>query len=171
MRFAVVGAGAIGGVVGGLFARWGEEVTLIARGPHLRAIREHGVRVRGAIGDFIVPIPATGDIESVGVVDVVLLTLKAHGLAEAAPRLVSLIGPQTSFVSMQNGLPWWYFYRHGGEWEGTRLESVDPGGVLASTIDSARVVGCIVYPSAVVVEPGVIEHIEGTRFSLGEPDG
>ena len=171
MRFAVVGAGAIGGLVGALLARSGQDVTLIARGPHLRAIREHGVRVRGTIGDFIVPIPATGDVESVGAVDVVLLTLKAHSLAEVAPRLVSLIGPDTSLVSMQNGLPWWYFYRHGGEWEGTHLESVDPGGVLGATIDSALVVGCIVYPSAVVVEPGVIEHIEGTRFSLGEPDG
>src|ERR1700730_3577144 len=103
MRFAVVGAGAIGGLVGALLARSGQDVTLIARVPHLRAIREHGVRVRGTIGDFIVPIPATGDVESVGAVDVVLLTLKAHSLAEVAPRLVSLIGPDTSLVSMQNG--------------------------------------------------------------------
>jgi 2-dehydropantoate 2-reductase len=171
MRFAVVGAGAIGGFVGALLARSGQDVTLIARGPHLRAIRERGVRVRGAIGDFVVRLPATDDFESVGAVDVVLLTLKAHGLAEVAPRLVSLIGPGTSFVTMQNGLPWWYFYRHGGEWEGTHLESVDPSGALGASIDSALVVGCIVYPSAVVVEPGLIEHIEGTRFSLGEPDG
>src|SRR5438876_7507447 len=121
MRFAIVGAGAIGGFVGALLARSGQDVTLIARGPHLRAIREHGVRVRGAIGDFVVRLPATDNVESVGAVDVVLLTLKAHSLAEIAPRLVSLIGPDTSVVSMQNGLPWWYFYRHGGEWEGTHL--------------------------------------------------
>lgn len=171
MRFAVVGAGAIGAFVGALLARSGQDVTLIARGPHLRAIREHGVRVRGAIGDFVVRPSATDDVESVSAVDVVLLTLKAHSLAEMAPRLVSLIGPDTSFVSMQNGMPWWYFYRHGGEWEATHLESVDPSGVLGESIDSALVVGCIAYPSAIVLEPGVIEHIEGTRFSIGELDG
>jgi 2-dehydropantoate 2-reductase len=88
-----------------------------------------------------------------------------------SPRLAPLIGPETSVVSAQNGIPWWYFYRHGGEWEGTRLESIDPNGVISRSIDSSRVIGCVVYPSAVIVESGVIEHIEGTRFSLGEPDG
>jgi 2-dehydropantoate 2-reductase len=170
-RFAVVGAGAIGAFVGAMLARSGEDVTLIARGPHLRAIREHGVRVRGAIGEFAVQLAATDDAESVGKADVVLLTLKAHSLTEVAPRLASLIGPDTTVVSMQNGVPWWYFFRHGGEWEGTHLESVDPGGVIGRSIDPARVIGCIVYPSAIIAEPGVVEHIEGTRFSLGEPDG
>lgn len=171
MKFAVVGAGAIGGFLGAMLARAGEDVTLIARGAHLRAIKEHGIRVRGAIGDFEVQVPATDDVESIGTVDIVMLTLKAHSLTDMAPRLAPLIGPETSVVSGQNGLPWWYFYRHGGEWEGTHLESVDPGGVIGNSIDPARVIGCIVYPSAIVVEPGVIEHIEGTRFSLGEPDG
>jgi len=171
MRFAVVGAGAIGGLVGAMLARSGEDVTLIARGPHLQAIRERGVRVRGAIGDFEAKIPATDDLESVGEVDAALLTLKAHSLPAIAPRLAPLIGRDTSVISAQNGIPWWYFYRHGGDWEGTQLESIDPGGVIGRSIDSARVIGCIVYPSAIVVEPGVIEHIEGTRFSLGEPDG
>lgn len=171
MRFAVIGAGAIGALVGAMLARSGEDVTLIARGPHLRAIQERGVRVRGAIGKFEVRAQATDDIESVGETDVILLTLKAHSLTEAAPRLAPLIGPETVVVSAQNGIPWWYFYRHGGEWEGSHLESVDPGGVISGSIDPARVIGCIVHPSAFIAEPGVVEHIEGTRFSLGEPDG
>jgi len=171
MRFAVAGAGAIGGLVGAMLARSGEDVTLIARGLHLRAIRERGLRVRGAIGDFEVPLPATDDIESVGKVDVLLLTLKAHSITEMAPRLARLIGPDTAVVSAQNGIPWWYFYRSGGDWEGTHLESVDPGGAISRSLDAARVIGCVVYPSTIIVEPGVIDHIEGTRFSLGEPDG
>ncbi len=171
MRFAVVGAGAIGALVGATLARSGEDVTLIARGPHLRAIQERGVRIRGAIGDFEAKVPATDDPGSVGAVDVVLLTLKAHSLTQMAPRLAPLIGPDTAVVSAQNGIPWWYFYRHGGQWDGTQLESVDPGSVISKSIDPARVIGCIVYPSAIITEPGVVEHIEGTRFSLGEPDG
>jgi 2-dehydropantoate 2-reductase len=170
-KFAIVGAGAIGAFVGAMLARSGQDVTLVARGPHLRAIREHGVRVRGTIGEFAVQVPATDDVDSVGIVDVVVLTLKAHSLTEVAPRIASLIGPDTTVVSAQNGMPWWYFFRHGGEWEGTHLESVDPGGVIGRSIDPARVIGCIVYPSAIIAEPGVVEHIEGTRFSLGEPDG
>lgn len=171
MKFAVVGAGAIGGFLGAMLARAGEDVTLIARGPHLRAIQERGIQVRGTVGDFEVRVPATDSIDSIGHVDAVLLTLKAHSLTEMAPRLAPLIGPHTSVISAQNGIPWWYFYRHGGEWEGTHLESVDPGDVINSSIDPARVIGCIVYPSTIIVEPGVIRHIEGTRFSLGEPDG
>ncbi|HSB09726.1 MAG TPA: 2-dehydropantoate 2-reductase [Blastocatellia bacterium] len=171
MRFAIVGAGAIGGFLGAMLARAGEDVTLIARGAHLQAIKDRGISIRGAIGDFEVQVPATDHVESVGPVDVVLLTLKAHSLTDIAPRLAPLIGPDTSVVSAQNGIPWWYFYRHGGEWEGTHLESVDPGSVISKNLDPARVIGCIVYPSTIVVEPGIIEHIEGTRFSLGEPDG
>jgi 2-dehydropantoate 2-reductase len=171
MRFAIVGAGAIGGFLGAMLARAGEDVTLIARGPHLRAIQERGLHIRGAIGNFEVQVPATDDIDSVRSVDVVLLTAKAHSLTGLAPQLAPLIGPDTSVISAQNGIPWWYFYRQGGEWEGTHLESVDPGGIIGKSIDPARVIGCIVYPSTIVIEPGVIEHIEGTRFSLGEPDG
>ena len=171
MKFAIVGAGAIGAFVGAMLAKSGEDVTLIARGPHLRAMQEHGVRVRGEIGDFAAHPAATDDPAKVGEVDVVLLTLKAHSLPAMAPRLVPLIGRQTSIVSAQNGIPWWYFYRHGGPWEGTRLESVDPGGVITQYIDSARVIGCIIYPSTSIIEPGVIEHTEGNRFAIGEPDG
>ena len=171
MRFAIVGAGAIGAFVGAMLAKSGEDVTLIARGPHLRAMQEHGVRVRGEIGEFEAHPAATDDPANVGEVDVVLLTLKAHSLPAMAPRLASLIGPQTSVVSAQNGIPWWYFYRHGGPLEGTQLESVDPGGVITQHIDSARVIGCIIYPSTSIIEPGVIEQTEGNRFTIGEPDG
>ena len=170
MKYAIVGAGAIGAFVGAMLARAGENVTLIARGAHLRAMRERGVRVRGSLGDFTVRPGATDDPAEVGPVDVVLLTLKAHSLTIMAPRLAPLIGPETCVVSAQNGIPWWYFYRHGGEWEGTILETVDPGAVISQTIDPARVTGCVVYPSAIINEPGIIEHIEGTRFAIGEPD-
>jgi 2-dehydropantoate 2-reductase len=173
MRFVVVGAGAIGAFVGAMLAKSGEEVTLIARGAHLRAMQERGVRVRGSLGEFEVRVAATDadHLDAIGAVDVVLLTLKAHSLTEMAPRLAPLLGPETCVVSAQNGIPWWYFYRHGGEWEGTRLETVDPGGVIGRSLDPARVIGCIVYPSTIIVEPGVVEHIEGTRLAIGEPDG
>jgi 2-dehydropantoate 2-reductase len=171
MRFAVVGAGAIGAFVGAMLTRSGEDVTLIARGAHLYAMRERGVHVRGALGEFEARPAATDDPASVGAVDVVLLTLKAHSLIEMAPRLAPLLGPETCIVTAQNGIPWWYFYRHGGKWEGTHLESVDPGGIISRSIDSARVIGSVVYPSTIIAEPGVIEHIEGTRFAIGEPDG
>ena len=171
MKFAVVGAGAIGAFVGAMLTKSGEDVTLIARGSHLRAMQERGVRVRGSLGDFDARVSATDDPAAVGVVDVLLLTLKAHSLTAMAPRLAPLIAPETCVVSAQNGIPWWYFYRHGGEWEETRLESVDPGGEIAKNIDPARVIGCVVYPSANISEPGIIEHIEGTRFAIGEPDG
>ncbi len=171
MKFAIVGAGAIGAFAGAMLTRAGEDVTLIARGAHLRAMQEHGVRVRGEIGDFEVHPGATDDPAAVGRVDVVLLTLKAHSLTAMAARLAPLIGPDTLVVSAQNGIPWWYFYRHGGAWEGTHLETVDPGGVIGQSIDPARVIGCVIYPSTTLVEPGIVMHIEGTRFAIGEPDG
>ena len=157
--------------MGAMLARSGEDVTLIARGAHLRAMQQRGVRVRGEIGEFEAHPAATDDPGSVGEVDVVLLTLKAHSLPAMAPRLAPLIGPQTSVVSAQNGIPWWYFFHHGGPLEGTQLEAVDPGGVITQHIDSTRVIGCIVYPSTSITEPGVVEHTEGNRFAIGEPDG
>src|SRR5581483_6118690 len=171
MKFAIVGAGAIGAFVGAMLAKSGEDVTLIARGAHLRAMQEHGVHVRGTVGEFVAHPAATDNPAKVGTVDVVLLTLKAHSLTDFAPKLGPLIGPDTTVVTAQNGLPWWYFYKHGGEWEGTHLESVDPGGVIAANIDPARVIGCIVYPATVITAPGEIEHIEGNRLPIGEPDG
>jgi len=170
MKFAIVGAGAIGAFVGAMLSKAGEDVSLIARGAHLKAMQENGVQVRGSLGEFSAHPNATDDPSSIGPVDYVLLAVKAHSLTDIAPRLAPLIGPETCVVSAQNGLPWWYFYKHGGEWEGTHLESVDPGAVISRSIDPAKVIGCIVYPAAVIVEPGVIEHIEGTRLPIGEPD-
>lgn len=171
MKFAVVGAGAIGAFVGAMLARAGEDVALIARGPHLRAMHERGLRVTGSMGEFEVRPTVTDDPAAVGPVDVVLLTLKAHSVTEMAPRMAPLLGPDTSIVAAQNGIPWWYFYAHGGEWEGTHLETVDPGGVIARSIDPRRVIGCVIYLATTIKEPGVIQHDEGNRFAIGEPDG
>jgi len=113
----------------------------------------------------------TDDPTQVGAVDVVLLTLKAHSLTTIAPRLAPLLRPDTAIVSAQNGIPWWYFYRHGGEWEGMHLETVDPGGMIAQNLDPRRAIGCVIYCSTIIAEPGLVEHLDGTRFSLGEPNG
>ena len=171
MRLAVVGAGAIGAFVGGMLSNAGEDVTLIARGAHLRAMQERGVLIRGSLGEIEARPTVTDDPTKVGAVDVVLLTLKAHSLTAISPRLAPLLGPDTSIVSAQNGIPWWYFYRHGGDLEGVFLETVDPGGVIAQNLDPGRAIGCVIYCSTIVTEPGVIEHIEGTRFAIGETDG
>src|SRR3989440_434814 len=171
MKFAIVGAGAIGAFLGAMLARAGEDVTLVARGAHLHAMQKHGVRVRGEIGEFQVPVTATDDTATVGEVDVVVLTLKAHSVPAIASSLRPMIGAHTSVLTAQNGFPWWYFYGHGGEWEGIRLESVDPGGIISQSIEAPRVIGCVVYPSTAIVEPGIVWHLEGTRFAIGEPDG
>ena len=133
-------------------------------------MQEHGVHVLGSIGEFEAHPAVTDDPATVGVVDVVLLTIKAQGLTGISPGLAPLLGPNTSIVSAQNGIPWWYFYRHGGELEGIRLETVDPGGLIARNLNPQRAIGCVIYCSTIVREPGVIEHIEGTRFAIGEPD-
>ena len=171
MRFAVVGAGAIGAYLGARLSLGGHDVSLIARGPHLEAMQSSGVRVRSPDGDFEARPAATDDYGEVGEVDFVFLTVKAHSLPEVAPRLGPLLGPETAVVSAQNGIPWWYFQRHGGPWDGTRIERLDPDGVVSSAIAAERVIGCIVYPSASIAEPGVIDHVEGDRFTIGEPDG
>src|SRR5579859_6811642 len=171
MRFAVVGAGAIGAYVGAALARGGSEVTLIARGAHLKAMQEHGVQVLSPRGDFHVRPPATDDIGAVADADVVFVGLKAYSLPELAPRLGEALTGGTAVIPAQNGIPWWYFQSHPGPLANTMLESVDPGGVVAASIEPERVVGCVVYCSAEIVEPGVIRHVEGTRFAIGEPDG
>jgi 2-dehydropantoate 2-reductase len=171
VRFLVAGAGAIGAYIGARMARAGLDVTLFARGPHLRAMQEHGVQVKSVEGDFVARPRIAGSLEEVGPVDVVFLGVKAHGLTQLAPHLASVLGPEITVVSTQNGIPWWYFQGFGGEWEGLRLERVDPGGVIASTIEARRVVGSIVYFSTEISAPGVIQHIEGNRITLGEPDG
>ena len=171
MKFAILGAGAIGAYLGARMARAGQDVTLFARGPHLRAMQERGVRVTSPEGDFEARPTVAADLESIGPVDVVVLAVKAHGLPDLAPRLTPLLKPNTTVVSTQNGIPWWYFQNCGGPHEGLVLERVDPRGVIAQAIEARRVVGSIVYFSTEITAPGVVRHLEGNRISLGEPDG
>jgi 2-dehydropantoate 2-reductase len=171
MRFLVAGAGAIGAYIGARMAHAGFDVTLFARGPHLRAMQERGVQVKSSEGNFVARPTIASSLEEVGAVDVIFLAVKAHSLPQLAPQLKPVLGPETTVVSTQNGIPWWHFHGFGGEWEGLRLERVDPGGVVSSAIEVQRVVGSIVYFSAEITEPGVVQHGEGNRITLGEPDG
>jgi 2-dehydropantoate 2-reductase len=171
MRFLIAGAGAIGAYVGARMARAGFDVTLFARGPHLKAMQENGVHVKSAEGDFQVRPRIVGSLEEAGAVDVVFLGVKAHSLPQLAPQLKPVLSPETTVVSTQNGIPWWYFQGFGGAGEGIHLERIDPGGVISSAIEARRVVGSIVYFSTEIPAPGVIQHTEGNRISLGEPDG
>ena len=173
MKICVVGAGSIGGYVGVKLALAGEDVTLIARGANLEAIRARGMRLTMADGtDYIAPgIKATASLAEAGAQDVVILAMKAHQVAPVVKDLHHLLHDETVIVPMQNGIPWWYFQRHGGPFEGRRIENVDPGGAIASSIDPARIIGCVVYPACELAAPGVVRHIEGDRFPLGELDG
>jgi 2-dehydropantoate 2-reductase len=171
LKFAVVGAGATGGFLGARLALAGEDVTLIARGPHLEAMRRSGLRLRSG-GEEVVAHPScSDDLGAIAGADAVFLTVKAHGLTGLAPAIAASLGPSAAVVTAQNGLPWWYFERQPGPLAGTRLESVDPGGVIAACIPPERVIGCVVYPATRLVEPGLIEQVEGDRFTIGEPDG
>lgn len=171
MKFLIAGAGAIGAYMGACMARAGQDVTLFARGPHLRAMQEHGVRVKSVDGDFEAHPKIAENLERVGPVDVVFLGVKAHGLTLLAPQLKPVLGPDTAVVGTQNGIPWWFFQGWGGEHEGMHLERVDPGGTIAAAIEPRRVLGSIVYFATDIIEPGVVRHTEGNRISLGEPDG
>ncbi len=171
MRFAVVGAGAIGAYVGAALARGGRDVTLIARGAHLEAMRGDGVRVLSPRGDFEAQPPVTDELEAVADADVVFVSLKANSLPALAPRLAASLKPGSAVVWAQNGIPWWYFRSHGGPLDGLVLQSVDPGGSIAGAFSPESVIGCVTYCSTEIVSPGVIRHIEGTRFPLGEPNG
>jgi 2-dehydropantoate 2-reductase len=171
MRFLIAGAGAIGGYIGALMARAGQDVTLFARGPHLRAMQAHGLRILSTDGDFDVRPPVIADLRKADSFDVIFLGVKAHGLTQLAPELKPLLAENTTIVSTQNGLPWWYFQLGAGEHSGLLLEQVDPGGAIAASLDPRRVVASIVYLGTEIVEPGVIRHTEGNRISLGEPDG
>lgn len=171
MKFLIAGAGAIGAYIGARMARAGFDVTLFARGAHLKAMQANGVHVRSAEGDFQVQSRVVGSLEEAGPTDVVFLGVKAHSLPQLVPQLKHVLKPETTVVSTQNGIPWWYFQGIGGETEGIHLERIDPGGAIAAAIEARRVVGSIVYFSTETVAPGVIQHIEGNRISLGEPDG
>jgi 2-dehydropantoate 2-reductase len=172
MRICVFGAGAIGGLMAARLAqKQAAEVTIIARGPHLAAMQERGLRLVSEGEDFTVRPRCVATPEEAGPQDYVLVTLKAVGLPSAAPNIAKLMGPETAVVSAVNGIPWWYFHKLAGPHEGRRVESVDPGGVVSRHLPPERAIGAIVYPAAEVTEPGVIEHTYGDRFSLGEPDG
>ncbi len=164
MKFLIAGAGAIGGYIGARMALAGEDVTLFARGPHLAAMQQHGLRVISPTGDFEVHPKVIGDLSDADGADVIFLGVKAHGLTQLAPHLKPLIHEDTVVVGTQNGVPWWYFPE-------APLERVDPGGVIAASIPVRNMVASIAYFSTDIVEPGVIRHNEGNRISLGEPDG
>ncbi len=173
MKICVVGAGSIGGLMGVKLALAGEDVTLIARGAHLEAIRRDGLRLIMDDGSEHVArgVRASDDMAGVGPQDLVILAVKAHQIEPVVDGIRALFGPDTMLLTTQNGLPWWYFQRQGGPFEGHVLRSVDPNGVLAASIEPERIIGCIAFPAAEIVQPGVIRHIEGTRFPLGELDG
>jgi len=171
VRIVIAGAGAIGGYIGARLAKAGGDVVLFARGSHLQAMQDRGLRVVSPDGDFEVRPEVTGDLNTIGRADVIFLGVKAHSLTTLAPQLRPLFGPDTVVVSTQNGIPWWYFQGYGGELEGLHLDRVDPGGVIAAAIEPRRVVGSLAYFSTDIAEPGVIHHTEGNRISFGEPDG
>lgn len=171
MKVAVLGAGAIGAYVGAALCRAGAEVHVIARGPHLAAMRADGIRVHSPRGDFAAHPHATDDPAQVGPVDHVVLGIKANGYAAAGPLVAPLLHDRTTVIAAQNGIPWWYFHKLAGPYEGTRVESVDPGGTVSAALARERAIGCVVYAATEISEPGVVRHLEGTRFSIGEPGG
>jgi 2-dehydropantoate 2-reductase len=171
VKVAVVGAGAIGAYVGAALSRGGADVHLIARGTHLEAMRQRGVTVLSPRGDFHAHPNVTADPADIGPVDIVFLGLKAYSYAGAGELISPLLRPGTGVVAAQNGIPWWYFHGLPGPYAGRRVEAVDPGGAVSAVIPPAAAIGCVVYASTEIESPGVVRHIEGTRFSIGEPDG
>jgi 2-dehydropantoate 2-reductase len=173
LKIAIIGVGAIGGYVGIRLALAGEDVTFIARGENLEALRSRGIRLVTADGsEQAVPdVKATNDYAAAGPQDMVILAMKAHQVEAVARDVPKLFGPDTVVIPMQNGIPYWYFHRYPGALAGTRVQSVDPSGLIGEYIPCERVIGCVVYPAAELVAPGVIKHVEGNRFPVGEPDG
>src|SRR5437762_9491530 len=172
MKIAVVGAGAIGGYVGGWLAAAGEDVTFIARGANLDAIRRAGMRVIGEDGaEVIGRAAAYNKTADAGPQDVVILAVKAHQVGAVAADIAALCQDETAIVTMQNGIPWWYFHKHGGAYERTPVKSAEPDGMIARLIDAERIIGSVVSPAATLEAPGVVHVVEGKRFTLGEPNG
>jgi len=172
MKLCIFGAGAIGGLMAAKLSAKGDvEVTVIARGPHLEAMQAKGLALRSEGAEAVIPVRAVASATEAGKQDYVVVTLKAHSLPGAAKQMQPLLGPETAVVSAVNGIPWWYFHKLPGPFEGHRVESVDPDGVVSALLPPERAIGCIIYPAAEVPEPGVIEHTYGDRFTLGEPDG
>ncbi len=173
MRIAIIGAGAVGGLVGAKLALAGEQVTFIVRGANLDAIRRNGMKLITCDGTEQVAknVVATSDYAAAGEQDLVILALKAHQVEAVANDVPRLFGPDTAVITMQNGIPYWYFQKHGGDFDGTLVFSVDPNGIISKRIPAERVLGCVVYPASQLVAPGVVRHIEGNRFPVGELDG
>jgi len=172
MKICVVGAGAIGGLMAAKFALTGHDVTVIDQGKHLEAIQKNGLKLIWEDGsELVAQVTATDTAKDVGPQDLVVLALKAHFLELVARDIDALMGPDTMILPVQNGIPWWYFHRHGGQFDGHRLDTLDPTGLLSKHIDGDRIIGCVVYPAAAVIAPGVIKHVEGDRFPIGELDG
>ncbi len=171
MRICIYGAGAIGGYLGVQLTLAGEDVTLIARGPHLAAMRQNGLKLLIDGEERVAHPRCTDDPAEAGPQDYVIVTLKAHSVPGVVDVMQPLLGPDTAVVTATNGIPWWYFYGLEGQWRDHRLESVDPGGTQWDEIGPERAIGCVVYPATEVAEPGVIRHLDGNRFTLGEPTG
>lgn len=173
MKIEIIGAGAIGGYVGVKLALSGEDVTFIVRGANLEAIKKDGMKLIMEDGTEHVAknVKATNDYDEAGPQDVVILALKAHQVDAVANDVPKLFGPDTVVVTMQNGIPFWYFHKHGGPHEGQRVQSVDPTGLVSAKIPAERILGCVVYPASALIAPGVVKHIEGDRFPIGELDG
>jgi 2-dehydropantoate 2-reductase len=171
MNITVIGAGAIGGHIAAKLAAAGERVTVVARGEHLKAIRERGLILKENGEEIVARVEATDRITEAGGADLIVLGVKAHQLAPIAADVASIVAPATMIMTAQNGIPWWYFYKHGGPHEGVRLESVDPGGVIARHLPIDAVVAAISYQAAEIEGPGVIRHVEGHRLPLAEIDG
>ena len=171
MKICIFGAGAIGGYMGVKLAQVGADVSLVARGAHLEAMQKNGLRLIEEESDITVPVKASENPEDLGFQDYLIITLKAHSVSSIVDKVKPLVNEKTTIVSGVNGIPWWYFHKTCGEFEGTKLASVDPGELQWNSFGPDKVLGCVVYPAAEVLEPGVIKHIEGNRFSLGEPDG
>jgi 2-dehydropantoate 2-reductase len=173
VKIAIVGVGAIGGYLGTRLALAGEDVTFIARGANLEALQTRGIRLisDGGTEEVVPRVTATADYTAAGPQDLVILAMKAHQVASVAADVPKLFGPDTVVVPMQNGIPYWYFFAHPGPLEGSRVASVDPDGSIVARIGCERVIGCVVYPAAELVAPGVIKHVEGNRFPVGEPNG
>ena len=171
MKICVIGAGAIGGLLAAKLAHAGEDVGVVARGPHLAAIVRNGLVLSEDGRELVARVKASDRVADASAADLIILGIKAHQVAAVAPDLAGIMAPQTLVLTAQNGIPWWYFLKHGSPHEGVRLESVDPGGVIADNLPIDRVIACVAYPAAEIVRPGVIRLIEGNRFSLAEIDG
>ncbi len=171
MKVCIYGAGAIGGYVGAQLAIAGADVSLVARGPHLKAMRENGLKLRIGGEERVAKVTCTDDPAELGAQDFVFVSLKAHSIPGVVDAMQPLLNDNTSIVTAVNGIPYWYFYQHGNEFEGTTLQTIDPGARQWTALGPERAIGCIVYPATEVVEPGVIQHVYGDKFPLGEPSG